>query len=894
MLNLHKNSSKNLTPGLLLLILGGIGLTAFREEPTAFLVKGATHLFLKEPSDTLPVQRKNLSGSYADTLENENRGPGLLPITYSKDTLSGPVNYSADDSINMDIRDKKLFLYGHAKAVYQDNNLKADRINLDQASSVVTAFYTLDTAGNPIGKPDFKQGSQSFLADTIRYNFRTKKGVILNTTTQQGEGFMHSTRSKIVSHNTVFSLNGWYTTCDLDTPHFAIHINKAKIIGNKLIVARGAELEFEGVPTPLYLPFFIFPLTHGQRTGVIPPTYTLSQQKGIGLTGLGYYLGLGDHFDLTTRADIYSYGSWSLNINPTYRKRYRYSGNFDLDIATTRFGDPKTPDFNKSRDFRVSWSHTLDPKVHPGISFSASVNAGTSTYNLYNVTDPAVRLNNTLSSSIAFSKVWQGKPFNFTLSASHSQNTTTRQVTLSLPQATFNMNTIYPFQPRNMVGNPKWYERLGISYSMSSSNTANFADSTFLKPGFFQKFQTGVQQEVPISVSIPVTNFLTFTPSANYREIWYTQEMYRHYDAKTNALDTIYKHGFYSAREITTGASLSTRIFGMFRFKKGFIKAIRHVVTPSIGISYKPDLARNFYYKTRIDTSAYEQTFSYLDGSVYGPPSQGRFGGINFGINNNLEMKVYSKKDTVTHTQKIELLNSFGISGSYNLVADSFKLTPLALNASTTLFNKINISASGTIDPYVRNSFGRDINEYIWQTGKRSIGTLTNGNIAISSSFKSPERKNKTSNIAPAEVRQATSLEQQQQNLVSRPRNFGDMVDFNIPWSINLSYSLNFSKGRTPDFQRDTTIYSQSLIFSGDFNLTPKWKISYSSGYDFIHKQLTYTTLNITRDMHCWRMNISIIPYGFYKSFSITINPTSSLLHDLKFNRTRQFYNVFQ
>ena len=851
-------------------------------------------------TDTLPTSN-GVDTSPSDTLRTDTS----LQVSYSKDTLDAIVKYQAADSVVLNIPDKSFHLFGKANIDYKDINLKAQEVDYDQSNNLLKAKFGLDSSGNQIGAPVFtQQGQQPFQSDSMLYDFRTQKGKIFSTVTQQGEGYIYSKQVKKEADNSFNSFEARYTTCDLDPPHFDFRAKKVKIIPNKLLISGPANLEIEGVPTPLFIPFAIFPITQGQRSGVLPPTYEVSQQKGIGLVNGGYYLGLGQHLDLTLQGEVYSYGSWGITINPRYYVRYHYNGGLTLSIASTRFGDPQTSDFTKSKDFRIMWTHSMDSKAHPGVTFSASVNAGTSTYNQYNVVDPATRLNNILSSSIAFSKNWQGTPFNLTLSANHSQNTSTRQVSLTLPSMAFTMNTIYPFQPKNFVGTPKWYQKIGIGYTLNANNTASFLDTTFLKPGFFQKFQSGIQHQVPISLTLPTFKFVTISPSVSYTERWYTKEMMYQFDPKSNKLDTLSHFGFYTAREITTGISASTAIYGMFQFnkhhKKAKIQAIRHVMRPSIGLSYKPDLNSQYYYYSRVDTNANVplQHFSYFDGVGYGPFSAGKFGGISFGIDNNLEMKVLDPKDTTTGTKKIKLLDGFGISGTYNLVADSFKLSPFSLYARTLLFNKINISANGTIDPYVYNAMGMRINKYVWQEGRRSLGTLRNGAISISTSFKSKE---KTGNSSKPLVQQTNQnlepgmnpLEQQQMQMQNMRQNPGDYVDFSIPWSLNMSYSLNFAKTRTLDFKRDTTVFAQSLNFSGDFSLTPKWKISMSSGFDFLHGKLTYTTASITRDLHCWRMSISVIPLGFYKSFSITISPTAGILHDLRINRTRQFYNVF-
>lgn len=853
--------------------------------------------------DTVPEKKDStilVSDSTAlltDTL------PDSLRIKLSKDTLSGTVKYEAADSVVLDIPGKVFHLYGKTTTVFNDINLKAARVDFDQTTNRLKARYVVDS-GRHKGAPIFTQaGQEPFQSDSMIYDFKSKKGKVFNTVSKQGEGFLYSDQVKRLPDNSINSLSAFFTTCDVDPPHFGFHAKKVKIIPNKVLISGPANLVFEGVPTPLFIPFAIFPLSHGQRTGLLPPTYEVSQQKGIGLVNGGYYFGLGDYMDLTVRGDIYSYGSWGLTLNPRYYKRYKYSGSFMLSINSTRFGDPQTPDFTKSKDFRITWSHSMDSKAHPGVNFSASVNAGTSTYNYYNVTNAQTRLNNILNSSIAFSKNWKGTPFNLTLSANHSQNTSTRQIDITLPSLSFNMNTIYPFQQKDFVGTPKWYQKIGVGYSLNLRNSVHFIDTAFLKPGFFDKFKTGIQHRVPISLSLPAFKFLNISPSVSYTERWYTKKRTLHFDPKRNRLDTTMQFGFYTAREVTTGLSLSSSVYGMFNFnkknKKSRIQAIRHVIRPSVSLSYKPDLNKQYYYNVRVDTSddVPIQRLSYFRNIGFGPFSEGTFGGISFSLDNNLEMKVHSDKDTANGgIKKVKLIEGFGITGSYNLVADSFKLSPFSVYARTTLFKKVNISANGTVDPYVHNAHGRRIDEYVWENGKFSPGALTNGSISLSTSFRSKKGDDKNKQQQDDNpLTNGNNPMSDVQDQMRRQREYpGDYVDFSIPWSLNLSYSLNFNKTRTRDYKRDTTIFVQSLNFSGDFSLTPKWKVGLSSGFDFINKRLTYSTINITRDLHCWRMTISVVPMGFYKSFSITISPTSSILHDLKINRTRQFYDVFE
>ncbi len=861
-------------------------------------------ILLKDTSqikDSLPSMRDSASLT-VDTVQISK--DSLIPqfsFPISKDTLNGKVKYDAEDSMVLDLPTKTFHLYGKTTVHYNNINLKAARVDFDQSTNLLKAKYAIDS-GKHKGAPIFHQkGQDPFQSDSMVYNFKTQNGKIYNTVTKQGEGFLYSDEVRKLPDNSINSHSAFFTTCDVDPPHFGFQAKRVKIIPNKVLISGPANLVVEDVPTPLFIPFAIFPLSHGQRTGILPPTYEVTQQKGIGLTNGGYYFGLGEHFDLTVRGDIYSYGSWGLRFNPRYYKRYKYSGSLNLSINSTRFGDPQTPDFTKSKDFRITWSHRMDPKAHPGVSFSASVNAGTSSYTRYNVRDAHDRLNNILNSSISFSKNWKGSPFSLTLNANHSQNTSTERINLTLPSMSFNMSTIYPFQTKDFVGTPKWYQKIGVGYSLSMRNSVSVKEKDFLGPDFFKKFKTGIQHRVPISLSLPAFNFLHISPSISYTERWYLKKRELVFDPSKNKLDTTLQRGFYTARDITTGLSLGSTVYGMFRFNKknkdAKIQAIRHVVRPSISLSYKPDLNKQYYYNVRVDTSntVPKQRFSYFDNIGNGPFSEGRFGGLSFSLENSLEMKVHSDKDTANGgIKKVKILEGFGISGSYNLVADSFNLSNFSLHARTTLFKKMNISAQATIDPYVHNKYGRRIDKYVWEQGQFSPGKLTNGSLSFSTNFKSKQgQKNQNTQETEEENPLDNTLNSPEEEARRRRENPEDYVNFDIPWSVNMSYSLNFRKTRTPDYKRDTTIYAQSLRFSGSFNLTPKWKVSLSSGFDFIHKKLTYTTINITRDLHCWRMNISIVPMGFYKSFSITISPTSNLLHDLKISRNRQFYDVF-
>lgn len=922
----YKNNYKKFLRQTYLAFAGIVIAVPFIIDASGVARPHASLTFNKTLADTVPARKDtvkpkglkvtakpgadtNIVSKDQDTSKEVTVDTVFVPKV-SKDTLDAPVTYKAKDSIILMVPDKRFYLYGTASTKYKSIDLSAEKMNFDQNTGVLEATNAKDTAGKIIGRPVMNDGGQSFESDTLRYNFTSQKAKIYNTRSQYGEGYIHSELTKKESDNTIFGFKNGYTTCNLDTPHFSFRARKIKVIPDKLVISGPANLEIMGIPTPLYIPFAIFPITQGQRSGILPPQYVVNQQKGMGLENGGYYFGLGENMDLTLRGDVYSYGSWSLTASPTYRKRYKYNGGLNLSFANTRYGDPAVPsEFTKSRDFRITWNHSMDSKARPGVNFGASVNFGSSSYNRFNVFDYSTRVNNNIGSSITFSKTWQGKPYNLTLGLNHSQNLATRDVSISFPDGTFTVNTIYPFQPKEMVGTPKWYEKIGISYNAVLRNQASFKDSAFGKQAMFDALQTGMQHTIPVSFSIPILKTLTLSPGINYSEYWYTKKITKAWNPNkivtpgpTNpngigGVDTSYQAGFFAARDLSASVSLSTAVYGMYGFSKhSKVKAIRHVVRPTISASYRPDLSSNYYYKYKYSNVGDSARVSYFDGSVIGVPSPGAFGGINFGLDNNLEMKVFSRKDTSgNHEKKVKLLDGFGINGSYNLVADSFKLSTFSIYARTNLFDKVNISASGNIDPYQVDARGHRLDKYVWQAGKISLGRLTNASISLSTSFQSKDKKGQDKqkkidsleNITNADAAMAA----QQRQLQMMRNNPGEYVDFDIPWRVDLSYSLSYTNTVIPDSGGVVKRITQYVSFNGDFSLTPKWKVGLNSGFDFTNMQIAYTNMYISRDLHCWQMSINLIPFGTFRQFSITINPKASLLRDLRINRSRQFYD---
>lgn len=840
-------------------------------------------------SDTIPQPKDSLI-TKTDTFS----------IRMSKDSLDAPVNYAASDSMVMEVKTKKIILYSKASVKQKDMELTADSIELDQPSNMVIAVFRRDSTGKMIGRPKMVQADTKMESDLIRYNFKTQRGLTKSTTTAQGEMFVHGETIKKINETDYYALRGQMTTCNLDTPHFAFRTRKMKLVNKKLAVSGPIHPEFEGVPVPIYLPFGFFPISQGRHSGLLPPQFAASEQFGIGLEGLGYYKVLNDNFDVTLRTNIYSYGGYNIYLSPTYRKRYRYNGSMNLSFQNTRIlSNTAKQEYTTSQTFNINWSHSVDSRARPGTSFSANVNAGSTKYNQYVANNPTLNFQNQLSSSISYQKNWDNK-FNLTLSANHSQNNVSTLINMSLPTAAFTVNTFYPFQPKEMVGTPKWYQKLGIGLNTNFANQISVYEKDFNVSKILDTMQWGAQHNIPIQLSLPPLGPIQISPGISFSEKWYSRRLMKRLDTVTNKVDTVTNaNGFYQARDISFSLGLNTALFGKYEGfgKNSKFQAIRHVIRPNISLSYKPDLAAKDWYDFNVDTASKRTVrASYYEGSIYGPFSEGVFGGIGFGIDNNIEAKVRSKKDTANGgIKKIRLIDGFGFNSSYNLVADSFKLAPFSLYARSTLFEKINITAGAVLDPYQVDSSGYRIDEYMWSGGGGfKPGRITSGSVSISTTFQSKpkdEKKAKEQEEAEKDLGlPPITMEEQQAQLEYARRNPSEFADFNIPWSVNLSFSYNFSRQFRPDYKGWETVSNASINVNGDFNLTPRWKMGASSYYDFKSSSIQSLTLSLSREMHCWQMSINVTPVGLYRTFNITINPKSGLLRDLKINRTRFFY----
>ncbi len=836
--------------------------------------------------DTLSMSKDSLSGDSLGSDSSKNKSlESSLGIRISKDALPAVVKAEAEDSAVMDMKKNKFYLYGKSQVNYQEMQLNAGKIIYDQSSNLVDALPSIDTSGNIKERPAFAQGKEKFTYDSLLYNFKSKRAKVHNVRTQYGEGYMFSKQVKRNPDQSVYAYKSVYTTCALDTPHFGIVARKVKVIPGHIIACGPANIMIEGVPTPLFLPFGLFPVSQTQKSGFVLPAYTVEEARGLGLTGGGYYFYLNDHADLLMQSNIYTKGSYLLSGLSNYSDIYHYHGNVFVSYASNKTGENFEPGATTTNDFILRWTHSTDPKAKPGENFNVSVNAGTSTYYSNNSYDPNQILQNQLSSNISYSKNWIGTPFSLTVSALHNQNTQTRQVNVTLPSLNFHVTQINPFQSKKRIGT-HWYDKITTSYTLDMQNRTTFYDSAFsFNTLDMKQFQNGVHHSIPISASYTVLRFINMSFSVNYNEYWNTRRIYQGFDQALDRIDTIAdQQGFYASRDFNAGVQFSTRIYGMKTFKSGRLKGIRHVMTPSVGFTYRPDFANspfNYYYQAQIDSYRFA-TMSPYQNSIIGYPPSGKQGLMSMALNNNLQIKVRSSKDTVTGYKNVTLIDGFSINTAYNAAVDSFQWSDLTMSFRTNVMDKVNISANADYDAYALDyATGQRLRETVWDQGT-GLARFKNASLALGSNFHS-KPLNSAKNPSNSE----------EYNRIVRNAGYNDYVDLNIPWSINFSYALSMNNSWL-GYYRDTTVLSHNITFQGDCNLTERWKLTFSSSYNFTTKELGITSIDIYRDLHCWQMHLQAIPFGPRKSYNFTLNVKASTLQDLKLMRRRDFRDAAQ
>lgn len=828
-------------------------------------------VIIDDPPDTI-VQTAVVDSALTDSSISKT-------VKESKDGLDAPVKYKATDSIWYDLTNQRVYLLGDAEVQYKDITLTADSIIFDWKNSEVIAIGRKDSNGRVVNRPTFSQADRKYDAREIHFNFKTNKGKISEILTQEDEGFVRSNVVKRLPNQVLYGKSNVYTTCNLEHPHFYIASSKIEVNPGKSIVSGPANLVVADVPTPLFLPFGIFPLNAKRKSGIIFPEYGEDKTRGYFLRNGGYYLGISDHVDLALAADIYSRGSWKAVAASRFNKRYKFNGDVRMTFANERSFSTELNDFSSNKQFNMSARFNQDGKARPNSHFGANINFGTSGFNkLFASNTNFNYLNNTYQSSISYSQTIPYSPFNFTVSANHSQSTLTHLVNISLPTVAFNMNTIYPFRRQSGIGSERWYEKIGFSYTMNAQNTVSNADSLLFTPSTFDNIQSGMRHSIPVSAPFQLFKYLTVSPAFNYTEVWSLQTVRQTWNPVENKIDYDTIPGFANARDFNFSVSTSTRVYGILSFKRGKIKAIRHVMTPSIGFSYHPDFSDpqwNTYKTVQYDAEGNTRRYSLFSNSVYAGPGQGKSGSINFSLGNNLEMKVFSKKDTLSQTRKIKILDALNFGGSYNLAADSLNLSVISISGRTKLFDKFDINFGSRFDPYIADSTGRRLNQYEWDVNHR-LARLTNANLSIGTSFQS---KNVTKQ----------NLSEEQEEYLTNSLN--DYVSFDVPWNINLAYSLFLQTVKTTA-GNDSLTYNQTMNISGGLNLTKNWKLTASTSYDFVNQKFPTAALGIYRDLHCWEMSIQWVPFGIRPSYSFVLRVKASVLQDLKLPK-RSDWNEF-
>lgn len=821
-----------------------------------------------------------------------------------KEKLNSKVDYSATDSVSMDMTVQKVFLFNDAEINYEKTNLKAAYIEISFKKSTAFAKGVTDSTGKEIGVPNFKDGEQSFKSKLLTYNFETKKGIISRVITQQGEeGYMHGDIVKRMPDNTINAHKGGYTTCNLDHPHFELHFTKAKVIPNNKIVTGPVYLSIADVPLPLALPFGLFPNKKGRSSGILIPSYGESASRGFYFENGGYYWGISDYMDLKVLGDVYTRGSWAVKPTFNYKKRYKYNGTFDFGYAINKTGTEGTPDYIKNRDFYVRWSHRQDAKARPKSNFSANVNIQSNKYNQYNPVSASNYLSNTFNSSISYQYTEAGKYY-FTANMNHSQNTLNKTVTVTLPELSFSVNQFYPFRAKNVTGKTRWYENISMNYNMNTRNELSTYDSLFLKPEMYDQFRYGMQHSIPVSSSIKILKVLNMTNSFSFNDrfypnsiqkTWVNDTLFSNNDTVVGYVHTDTINGFRQAMDYSFTSSLTTKLYGMVQFKKGPVRAIRHVLTPSVSFSYRPDFGAKswgYYKEVQSDTLGTMQRYSIFSNGIYGTPSDGKSGALNFSLSNNLEMKVRSKKDTISGMKKIVLIESFTISSSYDLAKDSLRWSNINMSGHTTLFKNLQLQYTSSWDPYALDSTRtRNINKFEWDVHHRLLRLEnTTWSFGLNYNIGSQQFQKNKDKKAPSTPTQEKPKDEEVEQILSQPQ---DYINWNNAWNLSLKYTFNYRSNYNSTADKMKSELIQTLSFNGDISVTNKWKLSATSGYDFKNNKITYTSLNIIRDLHCWEMRINWIPIGGMKSWNFQINVKASVLQDLKLTKKKDFRDTW-
>ena len=830
----------------------------------------------------------NTQNAYSqDSLFVQKQDSLNLKKNKKRTVLDARIDYSAEDSLTFFLDNKDVFLYNKAKIDYDKMKLESGFITVNFDTKTLFAEGVKDSTDTIVQAPIFKEGNAEYKSKELKYNFDTKQGIISNVFTKESDGYLHGEKVKKKDDRTMYISSGMFTTCDNEEhPHFGISFSKAKAITDDKIVTGPAWFSLMEIPLPLGIPFAYFPFTDGKKSGFLMPSYGNAANRGYYLRNIGWYFAINDYIDLALRGDIYTNLSYAVNISSSYFKRYKYRGSIEFRYEDNHTGLKNTPSYSSSSDFKFRWTHSQEAKSHPYRTFSANVNLVSSKFNQY-TTNVSDYFNNTTTSSIAFSTRF-GSAWSFTANLGESYNVNSGAISLDLPSMTLSSIQFYPFRKKKSSGKRKWYEDISFSYRANLINTIDTYDSLLTSSDLIKNFRNGIMHSIPISSNVKILKHLNWTNSISYTERWYTNSLSKTYNPETDLIDKDTIYGFIANRNANFTSSINTRLYGMFTFKKGFIKAVRHVINPSISFNYTPDFSEPSlgFYDFYTDKDGKRVYYSKTENGVFGSPPQGASGVINFSLGNNLEMKVPDKNDTVEGMRKIVLLEAFNISSGYDLARDSINWQPLRLTARTTLFKKLLINFSAAYTPYVLNEKGALTNELLWhKEGRLFQKQNSQWTLNLNWNLNSKANNNQTTGDyhSPTEM---------QYSPFSNPNEIlSENVDFSIPWNLTLGVNYSRLSSYIVSIAGYQTNQSATLTARGDLNLTSKWKIGFSSGYDFINKDFTYTSIDFYRDLHCWEMRMNWIPFGPRQGWNFSISVKAPMLQDLKYEKRNDFRN---
>lgn len=872
---------------------------------------------LPQAKDSLPpaedsIARRRDSLRVADST---SRADSLFLL--DKSSLTRPAFSGAKDSIKQDFSNgqRKMYYWGDVEVSYENIKLKADYMEYDMSTGTVYARGTYDSLAQEWkGQPEMTQGSQTFNMEEVRYNFNTRKARITNMITKEDDGILHGKNIKMMPDKSINITKGKYTVCDLEHPHYYLKLSSAKVVTkpSQKTVFGPAHLVVEDVDLPIGIPFGFIPKRPDRATGLLMPSFGEENARGFYLRDAGMYFVLGDYFDMSLTGDYYTLGSWAANLNSRYMVKYKFTGNLAVNYSVDQTGEKGSTDFFQSKNFGVRWSHSQDSKAHPGTSFSASVNFSSPSNSRYNSHSVSEALQNQISSSISYSKNWNGK-FNLSVNALHSQNSRDSSYTFTLPNITFSVSTFYPFKIKNRVGKERFYEKFALGYNTSIQNKINFKASEFGEPGFIDKFQNGVAHNFSIKLpDFTLFKYLNVAPNVSYGMNWFFRKSEAYFDPETNSVKTEMgkQFGTFGATHNYSGSlSMSTRIYGMYNFGKYHkIQALRHVVSPSVSMSFSPEKGKAFNgWRTfnYVDTLGVQKSYDYniYQGQINSAPGKGKSATMSISLGNNLEAKVRDMKDTTgTGSKKVKILDQFNFSTGYNFLADSLKMNNVGLSMSTSIFGKLGINGNMNFDPYAINERGQRVNKYnLLETGVPLRLTNVSTSVSYSLSGKGTVKGNDGSKSSGGDGGGSGNPADYYRRIYYHPLT-GEYIpggwlyytNPNVPWSLNFNYS--FSMSRSYSYANNQLSkkdnYTQTLGVQGNIQLTPKMSVQAQSGWDFTAMKMTTTQFSFRYDLHCFNISVSWVPSGMYQSYSFLISANAAALADLlRFKKSTSYWD---